>query len=145
MKMKGLKPDVVRTNGMCWHCGRRLHLLQLCGILKVRRTWLDSTKIQRRTGLHKDSEEDWTPQSPEGGLDFTNIQRRTGLHKDLEEDWTPQRSGGGLDSTKVWMRTGLYLLSSLWSPVLLQTFVDWTLQRSGGGLDSTKAWRRTLI
>jgi len=77
----------------------RLHLLQLCGILKVE---------EDVTGLHKDSEEDWTPQSPEGGLDFTNIQRRTGLHKDLEEDWTSQRPGGGLDSTKIWRRTGLH-------------------------------------
>ncbi len=50
-------------------------------------------------------------------MDFTKIQRRTGLHKELEEDWTSQRSGGGLDSTKFWRRTGLHKgLEYDWTP-----------------------------
>jgi hypothetical protein len=36
-----------------------------------------------------------------GGLDSMKVWRRTGLHKDLEEDWAPQGSGGGLDYIKV--------------------------------------------
>jgi hypothetical protein len=89
MNMKGLRPDVVRTIGRRWHCGWSLHLLQLWGILELRRTWLESTKIQSRTGLRKDSEEDWTPQRFRRGLDLTKIQKSTGLYKDSEEDWTP--------------------------------------------------------
>jgi hypothetical protein len=42
------------------------------------------TKIQKSTGLHEDSEKDWTPQRFRVGLDFEKIQRRTGLHKDSE-------------------------------------------------------------
>jgi hypothetical protein len=76
---------------------------------------VDSTKIQRRTELHKGLEEDWTsqkfrgdwtPQRCGGGLDSIKVRRSTGLHKGLEEDWTQQRFKGGLDSTKIWRRAG---------------------------------------